>query len=423
MQNELADLYTKILNTKTNKIGSSSPSKNTQPSVIKKSNLIEESKSSKTISNTKTQDPLKKFLQKLSSVQIVKPTEIKETAFTKELDKIYENTAAKLPAVEHIINNKTLSEKTTSKLISESSSDPVDTNSNPLKTFFENLAIELKKQQNLQNEKIENEEEEQSFETSEIEETEEESQTDSQESTVSTTSVYIQGLGTPEKQNSNQKDTELHSLVQTKVTEIFGQHKQQFPNFGFTGGGGGTNAIQYAEGGTMDGDLNVNGRYLSGGRDLATIFATIGSGGGGGGIGHDADKLVSGPYSLVLNNDGSVTFPNNTIAPDNNQILSLESGQTTSGEFTRIAMSPYAFFAYDGNANSITFDSVDNDIILTSQDQYEWTFNSEGLLVGPSGVLVTTDFNSTGVMLSSGKNLTEIFLLSSETFTVDGGEY
>ena len=37
--------------------------------------------------------------------------------------------------------------------------------------------------------------------------------------------------------------------------------------------GGGTNAVQYANGGTMNGDLNVNGSYLSGGVNLLDIFA------------------------------------------------------------------------------------------------------------------------------------------------------
>ena len=37
--------------------------------------------------------------------------------------------------------------------------------------------------------------------------------------------------------------------------------------------GGGTNATQYQDGGTMNGDLNVTGQYLSAGVDLLTIFS------------------------------------------------------------------------------------------------------------------------------------------------------
>ncbi|NBP16796.1 hypothetical protein EBU95_20815, partial [bacterium] len=44
--------------------------------------------------------------------------------------------------------------------------------------------------------------------------------------------------------------------------------------------GGGSVAVQYANGGTMNGNLNVNGKILSGGIDISTLFGT-GSGGGG----------------------------------------------------------------------------------------------------------------------------------------------
>ena len=44
------------------------------------------------------------------------------------------------------------------------------------------------------------------------------------------------------------------------------------------GGGGGSNAVQYAKGGTMNGTLNVTGQYLSGGVDLASIFNSGGTG-------------------------------------------------------------------------------------------------------------------------------------------------
>jgi len=67
------------------------------------------------------------------------------------------------------------------------------------------------------------------------------------------------------------------------------------------GGGGGSVAVQYANGGTMNGDLNVNGHILSGGVDLLNIFS-----GGGGGL---ADRLVSGTYQAVLSSNGDLIFP------------------------------------------------------------------------------------------------------------------
>ena len=44
------------------------------------------------------------------------------------------------------------------------------------------------------------------------------------------------------------------------------------------GGGGGSVAVQYANGGTMNGDLNVTGQYLSGGVDIGTLFGGSNSG-------------------------------------------------------------------------------------------------------------------------------------------------
>jgi hypothetical protein len=65
--------------------------------------------------------------------------------------------------------------------------------------------------------------------------------------------------------------------------------------------GGGTNAVQYANGGTMNGDLNVNGNYLSGGVNLLDIFS-----GGGGGSGDPAvNALVhanSGQWNEAYSN-------------------------------------------------------------------------------------------------------------------------
>lgn len=67
------------------------------------------------------------------------------------------------------------------------------------------------------------------------------------------------------------------------------------------GGGGGSVAVQYANGGTMNGDLNVNGNYLSGGVNLLDIFS-----GGGGGSGDPAvNALVhanSGQWNEAYSN-------------------------------------------------------------------------------------------------------------------------
>ena len=64
-----------------------------------------------------------------------------------------------------------------------------------------------------------------------------------------------------------------------------------------------------------------------------------------------------------------------------------------------MALSPYGFFAYDGNSNSITFDSLSNDITLTVLDTHEWKFNSDGTLQGPNNNLVITgELSSTSII-------------------------
>lgn len=231
-----------------------------------------------------------------------------------------------------------------------------------------------------------------------------------------TDNTYVKELKTIDKSkkipDKVTKPGDIKALIEKQVREQVNKLRQELGQTAMTAGGGGTVAVQYADGGTMNGDLNVTGKYLSGGRDLTTIF----SGGGG-----SSDRLISGTEELILNSDGSVTFPDNVIRPTEDAIITLESENTALSAFTRVALSPYAFFAYDSNSNSITFDSIDNSIVLTSQDQYEWTFNDKGELIGPSNVLtVNSTLSTLSRILSGGRDLADIFLTSetdSQTLT------
>jgi len=64
------------------------------------------------------------------------------------------------------------------------------------------------------------------------------------------------------------KVTEIKKLIEEYAEKYI---KKAVGIMGETGGG--TVAVQYANGGTMNGDLNVNGNYLSGGVNLLDIFA------------------------------------------------------------------------------------------------------------------------------------------------------
>jgi hypothetical protein len=169
-------------------------------------------------------------------------------------------------------------------------------------------------------------------------------------------------------------------------------------------GGGGSDARQYANGGTMNGDLNVMGKYLSGGKDLAELFS------GTTNISGFTNKLVAGSNEMVLNTDGTIEFPSNTIQVPDKRLLHLEASDSSLEAYSKIVLSPYGFFAYDQNSNSISFDSSDNEIILTTLNTYEWKFNQEGVLIGPktNGVLDVAGLNSYGEILSGGRNILEI---------------
>ena len=99
-----------------------------------------------------------------------------------------------------------------------------------------------------------------------------------------------------------EEENRLKGLVSKQLTEEVNKIRQLFPNFGMSGSGGGTNAVQYANGGTMNGDLNVTGRYLSGGVDLADIFSSTGGGPGG-----PTDRLTAGPKTAILDTNGTLT--------------------------------------------------------------------------------------------------------------------
>ena len=80
------------------------------------------------------------------------------------------------------------------------------------------------------------------------------------------------------------------------------------------GGGGGSVAVQYANGGTMNGNLNVNGNYLSGGINLLDIFVTSES---------DNQTLTfnNSNYNLSISNGNTVNL--SAI----NTTLSVNSGK------------------------------------------------------------------------------------------------
>lgn len=87
--------------------------------------------------------------------------------------------------------------------------------------------------------------------------------------------------------------------------------------------GGGSVAKQYANGGTMNGSLNVNGQILSGGVDISTLFGT-GSGGGG------SDNIAVNTVVQTSSANWNSTY---TTVNSNSSIWSLIAGGNTPGYY------------------------------------------------------------------------------------------
>ena len=121
------------------------------------------------------------------------------------------------------------------------------------------------------------------------------------------------------------------------------------------GGGGGSVAVQYANGGTMNGDLNVNANYLSGGVNLLDIFAlqpdldhqtlsfnesnaqlSISNGNTvslSALSGEFTDRLVNGSYQAVLSGNGYLILPGAITFPDNTTQTTAFTGNPDSSNW------------------------------------------------------------------------------------------
>jgi len=224
----------------------------------------------------------------------------------------------------------------------------------------------------------------------------------------------------------------VRKFVEGEIKGFKDEISQKFNQVGAAyGGGGGTNAVQYANGGTMNGDLNVNGHILSGGRDISNFFGNGGGGGtqtlffnssnadlsisggntvslsalSGGGSG-PTDRLVNGSYQVVLSSNGAVTFPDN-LTIDNSTISNLNmidigSGDTlTAGSQIEVLSSQTAitagvtntlgssFLAYQGRVTVDGYKAVVAHQSINSFDGGSSSLTSQNQIeVNPTNVLV-----------------------------------
>lgn len=141
--------------------------------------------------------------------------------------------------------------------------------------------------------------------------------------------------------------------------------------------GGGSTAVQFANGGTMNGDLNVTGTILSGGVDISSLFGS-GGGGPGGGISpgdnvslltNDAEYVTAdelGPdgddeyFSELTYVSGDLTTIEYYDSPAKTTLLFTKTLTYTGGNLTRSVLtnnitlsSVTKDLTYDGNGNLI----------------------------------------------------------------------
>jgi hypothetical protein len=409
MSNEIIDFYKKVLKEKNTKNEKDSIE---NEEIIEK---VDESINESIISNKNSEEPFDNFLLKLSETlkENINKIVVDESPII-EHENIVETSTINTLQNKNPFNNflKSIVETVENDKIKKEETIKEDTIN-----FINNLKNEPRISNKIKR-KLENKPKVKENKVEDIQYVKEEDNVKDElivdEPKVSDDNDYVKELENTDKSenkiaNKVDKHSNIKNIISEQVKEEVAKIKTQMSRMMIEGGGGGSVAVQYANGGTMKGDLNVTGKYLSGGIDLSTLMGT----GGGGEYG---DRLISGSESLILNPDGTVDFPNNTVSPKDGNMITIQSSNSTLDTFTRISLTPHGFFAYDENSNSITIDSIDNDIIITSQDTYEWKFNSEGALEGPNGTLsILGNLSASGRIFQNGNDLqSEIESLSAK---------
>jgi len=209
----------------------------------------------------------------------------------------------------------------------------------------------------------------------------------------------------------------------TKVTEIKKLIEEYAEKYikkavGMMGeSGGGTVAVQYANGGTMNGDLNVNGNYLSGGVNLLDVFAlqpdldnqtlyfnesnaqlSISNGNTvslSALSGEYTDRLVSGSYQVVLSSNGAVTFPDN-LTIDNSTISNLNFNSL--GDGSSLSSGSQIEVGNAGTTITSGVTSTVDDIILAAGGKVTLDSNKAVMEYG-----VTNSLGGGGSLISQGR--------------------
>jgi len=174
-------------------------------------------------------------------------------------------------------------------------------------------------------------------------------------------------------------------------------------------GGGGSVAVQYANGGTMNGTLNVTGQYLSGGVDLATIF----SGGGGSG-----DPAVN---SLVHSNSGYWNTTYTTVCANSASWGTGGTGLTSKiYKNTNFNAAKYQYYIVDTTVSSVTATLPSSPNIgdfISFQDPY-LTWNTNNFIISNNSNMIQSRSENLNCDLN-GLNFTVTYVAGSVGWRID----
>ena len=255
----------------------------------------------------------------------------------------------------------------------------------------------------------------------------------------------------------------LKKDIEKSISEKFTNEMQSIKRLIEMSSGGGSVAVQYADGGTMNGDLNVNGNILSGGVNLDELFGTGGGTGTVAGSGtastitiwdsissisdsimvqtsdgividgdlipnttltYDLGSSTKSWSNLYLNGNinGDITFTGNITGANAhfNEITALSANFTQTIVSTTSSLSiinagtgPALFVRQDGSEPIVHFIDKDGDDIVFADDGYVGigTFNPQEKLtvvgnISASGTTVSNIISASGRV--EGQNIATI---------------
>jgi len=204
------------------------------------------------------------------------------------------------------------------------------------------------------------------------------------------------------KKTGEKKEIDINSIKSDLQKEISNKISNEIIALrkytAYHGGGGGTVAQQFADGGTMNGSLNINGQILSGGVDVATLFISQANSGN---YILNGGNTVTAPLSVGTNSNQNLVFETNSLS----RMTILSSGNVGIG-----TVNPAAKLEVIGNIVASTSLKTSNGQLIMGGNLGLNVGGGGGgsndMWVGASSAWTSMTFGSTGTtkhVFGSGK--------------------